>query len=502
MNLTITTVRIPLSGTVGFSDAMIVKPAAVRTHPCVLIRTPYPRTIALVENNCLMLATSGYVVVIQSSRGRHGSDGAFTAFLHEEMDGEVAVNWCHEQAWCDGHIFLMGKSYEGFSDWAVSKLSLSPIVGLMVSMTASQPIDWFYEAGAFRQSFAQSWGLSLAYTDETNNTQLFEIIHEYAQDLASLYEIHPEKSPLLSFLNGYHNWLTPKRLTEFGVNYAQKRTVPIHMVTGWNDIFVGGSLRDASAVKVQGDRIIIGPWSHDTEGKRVIGNFDYGVRATTGEFSINDDRLAWMKAVLNKGTYKNTSYFVLDSNDWKTCYHWPPRTHFTELPLISLSDPESLSERIQLCRDSRIFSPGGRIHDPLLPLAGGFQCSKIINDPLTKVFETYPLVQSQDVAGVVKAQLVVSCEESFLITAWLSLRTLENKYIPLSTGAFWVSKSPEPKKIDFRFSEIAVRIPVASKLIFVLGCSSWPEFFSSHSETMPAFLQEIKSMCLKIPIIK
>ena len=508
MNLIIESARVPLSGNNGLSEAMIVRPVGVDTYPCILIRTPYPRVAALTANDGLTLAATGYVVVVQSSRGRHGTDGRFTAFLHEEEDGATSLNWCICQQWCNGRIFLMGKSYEGLAAWAALKASPSLVTGLVVSMTASQPVHWFYEAGAFRQSFAQSWGLSLAYTDETNEAQLFEVIREYARDLARLYAINPCESPLLGFLPGYSDWLEPAQLTRLGRDYVRNRTAPVHMMTGWNDIFVRGALADATDLNVLGDRIIIGPWSHNTVGQRIVGHVDYGVYATTGEFDVCADRLAWMATVLSGERSGGVSYFVLNSWNWEHCHHWPPSTRLITLPLALEDELGTLGESlipssgIRLSRSTLVLSPGGRVHDPLLPLAGGFRFTDISDSPSTVLFATPLLAQQLNLAGAVRVRLVISCQESFPLTAWLALRTPDDKYLSLATGFHWVTKAQEPQPIQFEFSEIAVQLPVASQFVVAFACSSWPEVYSPELSTISAYLLNNDSMQLELSIVE
>jgi len=419
------------------------------------------------------LALAGYNVVIQSTRGRHGSEGCFIPFINEEDDGAAALDWCCEAPWADGRVFLMGKSYEGFTAWAATRRRHPGVAGLAVSMTTSRLADWFYESGAFRQSFAQSWGLSLAYTDASKPDDEFRRIRHHARHLEQLYSIEPESSPLLEFLPGYSLWLSEKRLAEIGAGLADERTHPIHLVTGWNDVFVRGAIADVRT-HVPGDRLIVGPWSHDTVGERVVGQTDYSVWASTGEFDVTADRLLWMESVLCGTPRGGVSYFVVGSNHWEERDQWFPATRDHTLELFG-EDP---SPTVILRRDVRVRTPGGRVHDPLLPLAGGFRFEDVMNQEGAVILRSPALSCSRGFVGAAVIEVTVACSERFPLIAWLASYSPQAGYFPLSTGGCCVSAAATPHRVALELSEVAAQVPAGSELVVGLSCSSWPEFYS------------------------
>src|SRR4030081_4131520 len=73
-------------------QADIWRPARAGRFPSLLQRTPYNRadSFAVVVNagiEPLRAVAAGYVVVIQDTRGRFGSEGVFTPFFDEGADG-------------------------------------------------------------------------------------------------------------------------------------------------------------------------------------------------------------------------------------------------------------------------------------------------------------------------------------------------------------------------------------------------------------------------------
>ena len=55
----------------------------------------------------------GYVVVVGDLRGTGSSEGAYRGFFNktEGEDGYDVVEWAAEQAWCDGNVGMVGRSY-------------------------------------------------------------------------------------------------------------------------------------------------------------------------------------------------------------------------------------------------------------------------------------------------------------------------------------------------------------------------------------------------------
>lgn len=81
----------------------------VTPAPTVLVRTPYEaashRTEARGWNR------RGYAVVIQDVRGRYGSTGCWAPYVHESIDGGVAIDAILDASWCDGRVVCHGVSY-------------------------------------------------------------------------------------------------------------------------------------------------------------------------------------------------------------------------------------------------------------------------------------------------------------------------------------------------------------------------------------------------------
>ena len=97
-------------------QADVWRPAAEGRYPVLLQRTPYNRadSFAVVVNagiEPLRAVANGFVVVIQDTRGRFGSQGHFDPFRWEAADGYDTVQWLAGQAYSNGNVGMYGASY-------------------------------------------------------------------------------------------------------------------------------------------------------------------------------------------------------------------------------------------------------------------------------------------------------------------------------------------------------------------------------------------------------
>src|SRR4029077_14288474 len=76
--------------------ADIYRPKMNGANPTILVRIPFSRTF---RNNLSadaigrFWASRGYTVVVQGTRGRFKSGGAFYPLLHERQDGVETLQW-------------------------------------------------------------------------------------------------------------------------------------------------------------------------------------------------------------------------------------------------------------------------------------------------------------------------------------------------------------------------------------------------------------------------
>jgi putative CocE/NonD family hydrolase len=64
-----------------------------------------------------MIAAQGYAVVVQSTRGRFGSEGVFEPLQSDVEDGVDCIEWAAAQEWSTGRVGMFGSSYAGMTQW-------------------------------------------------------------------------------------------------------------------------------------------------------------------------------------------------------------------------------------------------------------------------------------------------------------------------------------------------------------------------------------------------
>src|SRR5436190_6733174 len=91
--------------------ADIYRPLSDEKFPVLLERTPYNRTDEAAMAN--ELASHGYIVVLQDTRGRYESGGDFYPFRDESADGYDTVEWSAQLDGSSGKVGMFGGSYVG-----------------------------------------------------------------------------------------------------------------------------------------------------------------------------------------------------------------------------------------------------------------------------------------------------------------------------------------------------------------------------------------------------
>ncbi len=87
-------VQIPMRDGVKLS-ADIYFPTTSGCYPVILVRTPYGKRNQEHKHDLLggLFASHGYAVVVQDTRGRHGSEGRFRPLLDDSSDGADTIRW-------------------------------------------------------------------------------------------------------------------------------------------------------------------------------------------------------------------------------------------------------------------------------------------------------------------------------------------------------------------------------------------------------------------------
>ncbi len=420
-------IRIPVSMGVTLTTAHY-QPEAPGDYPAILIRTPYGMRSDLpvgpiTSTTARLIAGQGYHVILQSVRGRFGSDGEFVPYINEARDGSAVVSWIHGQAWFNGKLGLYGSSYPGYCQWAIVTSMRGRVHAMVPSFTAStfrpsrRP-----SGGAFALAGATSW---LITVDGLDGPTPRGFINRLRRAIPHLQKPFLNKAvrhlPLEKVdeqavgckVPWFRDWMRhddPARDPVWGPSDHSNRvrdvTTPAHFIGGWYDTFLDQQVREFTMLQAEGrnPHLTIGPWTHlNTDGGRELR-----------------EALAWFDHHLKGGPpprEKPVHIYVMGIERWESCTEWPPVGHNQRYYLQAGGVLTHVQPAAGALPVTYIYDPA----DPTPSLGGAYlspHAGRVDNRPLEArddvlTFTTPPLEKPLTVIGVPVAELAVSSSLPF-----------------------------------------------------------------------------------------
>ncbi|MBI1353716.1 MAG: CocE/NonD family hydrolase [Acidobacteria bacterium] len=318
--------------------ADVYRPDASGSFPVLLTRTPYDRKNG--EGQAREVASHGYIVVVQDTRGRYDSQGEFYPFRHEIDDGYDTVEWAAKLEGANGKVGMFGGSYVGATQMLASISRPPHLVSIFPYVTAAEYYDgWTYQSGAWMQWFSSSWTTGLIQDTLRRKAAQLARPREWAwrlpvEDYALIQTPNPD-----DLAPYYDDWIEHEtddaywKRWKISDHYPEMTVKALH-AGGWHDIFLKGSIKNyvgihakAKDAKVrQSQRLLVGPWAHagtSAEGK--IGDVVFGKQAVL-DMSDTIRRFAdWaLKDIQNE--YADDTpvrIFVLGENVWRDEKEFP-----------------------------------------------------------------------------------------------------------------------------------------------------------------------------------
>src|SRR5262245_11329901 len=283
--------------------ADIYRPVSDEKSPVLLERTPYNRGDEAGMAN--ELASHGYIVVLQDTRGRYESEGEFYPFRDESADGYDTVEWATQLKGSNGKVGMFGGSYVGATQMLAAMVVPPHLVSIFPYLTASEYYDgWTYQNGALMQWFSSSWTSTLAIDTLRREAEKTKSPKDWIRELPIVnYPILQVPSPF-GLAPYFPDWLGHERDDAYwqrwrvSDHYSEMKVLALH-AGGWHDLFLKGSIRNyvglhekaATPEARAGQRLILGPWAHtptSPEGK--IGEVVFG---KTAVLDMTDTALKW-----------------------------------------------------------------------------------------------------------------------------------------------------------------------------------------------------------------
>jgi putative CocE/NonD family hydrolase len=396
---------------------------ADRLHPrdreaphIVLVRTPYGRR-RYMRPVARVIAERGYQVVVQSTRGTFGSQGAFDPFRDEAADGEDTLAWLADQPWFAGSVAMMGASYLGFVQWAVAAGAPPYLRALAPQVTASEFQSLIHPDGSFSLDSVLSWVHTVHHQEERPLRVLASMLGQ-RRALAPVFAGLPlaglDRTLVGRRVGFYQDWLEHTTAADpfwAAIDHSAGLAgvvPPVTLLGGWYDLFLPRQLDDYVALRAAGLRpqLTVGPWTHAHPA--VLG---VGMR----------DSLAWFDAHLRGRTDRlreaPVRIFVMGARRWRDLADWPPpstpaRWHLHGDGGLALHPPAiSPPDRYDYDPANPTPSVGGVV---LGPHAGARDNRGLEARADVLVYTSPPLERDLEVIGPVSADLHVrsSCDHT------------------------------------------------------------------------------------------
>ncbi len=334
--------------------ANVYRPAGRGRWPVLLTRLPYGKDLPLGTGvlDPVQAARREYVVVVQDTRGRFGSEGEWKPMRHEAEDGVDTIAWAAGLPYCDGQVGTYGASYFGFTQWSAAVQSPPALKAMVPFITWADPMNGlFFRGGALELGTAANWNLQvsfdvLARRHRGDPKAMGGAFLALARELDRLAAEGYASLPLTQFepLRGLDVAANFFELIELGpdpkaadfVTIAgkhEKVQVPTLNVGGWYDIFLQDTLANHTSMRALGkqSQVLIGPWTHGTQ-RNPVGELSYGTASQAAFLALRYDfgglQLRWFDHWL-KGAQNGVAeeppikLFVMGVNRWRAESEWP-----------------------------------------------------------------------------------------------------------------------------------------------------------------------------------
>jgi uncharacterized protein len=413
-------VRIPLRDGITLAADLVLP--AERPAPAVVMRTPYGRGGERATERADAFARAGYTAVWVDVRGRGDSEGAFEPYRNDALDGVDVIAWAAAQDWCDGAVATCGGSYPGRIQW-LTALHRPPALAAMIVLVT--PADPFVEnptgvPGPMHiHWFRMTDGRAVQYTEAVDWLDVYR--HRPLIDLDDAAGFH---SPIWREECRHQTldeWWEPLRYQ----HRIGEVDVPVLHISGWYDdeeIATPANFAAMTAAGRAGQRLLMGPWGHQVNGGRQIGDVDFGHESVVDLYAVMTGFLdETMRGRAPAEPAAPARVFLMGANEWLDRPAWPPPDS-TEQSWYLDSGGRANSR----FGDGRLLDaplsdspPDEWLHDPARPVPfitgassaqiGGpddFAGIETRGDVL--VFTSEPLTEALDVMGAVRLVAHVS----------------------------------------------------------------------------------------------
>ncbi|MGX9790403.1 CocE/NonD family hydrolase [Mycobacterium sp. MMS18-G62] len=384
-------------------------PTTSKPAGTILIRGPYGRRGMSALLTGRIYAARGYHVLMQSARGTFGSGGEFNPGRHEIDDGADTVAWLREQPWFASRFATLGASYLGFTQWALLHDPPPELKAAVIMVGPHDLSEAVWGTGSFALNDFLGWSDTVAHQEDGGWRTLVSMATARWRVGPAMHDLplgDAGRALLGEQAQWYQDWVAnPDQSAEYWLPVRLHRalenaTVPILLITGWQDVFLNQTLDQYRQLQQRGVDVAltVGPWTHGQVGLNAAG------QTTRESLDWLDHQLAGQPSTRSTPV----RIFVTGAGKWCEFDAWPPPAEEKTLylqPNSKLGDrPPPTAQPSQFVYDPADPTPtiGGR----LLSLSAGYRNdTKLAQRHDVLAFTGAPLAHDLDVIGYPRVEL-------------------------------------------------------------------------------------------------
>lgn len=353
-------------------------PITAQPAGTLLVRGPYGRGFPFSLVFARLYAARGYHVVLQSVRGTFGSAGQFEPMANESADGADTVEWLRHQPWFTGRFGTVGLSYLGFTQWALLHDPPPELAAAVITVGPHDFRDSVWGTGSFAVNDFLGWSNLVSRQEEPGRVRAglrqLRASRQVARALAELPMGPAARTLLGAGAPWFESWVEHEDHNDpfwdrLRFPAALDRVqVPVLLLSGWQDIFLGQTLHQYQRLRHRGVNVAltVGPWTHTQ-------------MLTKGLTTNVQESLDWLDAHLGRAPAlrrPSTVRIFVTGKGWHHLSDWPPPTTeraFYLQPGGHLSEIAPLAKRAPATFRHDPARPTPTTGGPLLAPTGGYR---------------------------------------------------------------------------------------------------------------------------------
>lgn len=449
---------------------------------------------------------AGFAVAVTECRGTGRSGGSFRWMAQEGEDGVDLAAWFSQQPWCSG-VLGWGPSYRSGTQLATVLSDPSAMTAISPWLAPSPtPATWAGRGGVPEFAPTISWALDrirdaadrgdVEIVDPLppRNDALSGILEHDAEYWADLLDHYPQSRHAAASLRGVSAGVAAGCYAE---EELEALAVPAFHLAGWYDVFLGGTLRNYTAMRrgpaSEDQHLVIGPWTHVDQVGRIPG-YPFAPESTLSGGGIPQRQLDfWRRHGLGEQVdLPRVRLFLMGADEWMDADEWPV-TGTQELTLFICDD--ALVEETPTQAGHTDWD-----HDPThpVPTAGGqmllgragdlgpIDQRKVESRSDVVSFSTEPVAEGVEVVGPVSARLFVSSDAPTVhLHATLTDVAPDGRSTILTDGACRVETSDGVVDVEMDLWATGNRFLPGHRIRLNIAASNWPRYLAEpHAGTV------------------